>query len=196
MGQMIDSIFSVVIGGIIVLLLHGVLANVRSFAVNQTMNTTTQMNMTAISDIVENDFRKAGYGTLKFPADSGVVYARVDSLVLRGDFNNDGTIDVVRYYLGKRKPSANANPRSLFLCRAYNGTLQVMNVGVTNLTFTFYDAVGAQLSASPFVSRPSQIRAVRLAASIESLHPSQLTKFDSVYTYGRWEEVVRPRNLR
>ncbi|MBI1804523.1 MAG: hypothetical protein HYR77_08650 [Ignavibacteria bacterium] len=193
---MIDSIFSVVIGGIIVLLLHGVMANLRSFAINQTMNTTTQTNMVAISDIVENDFRKAGYGTAKSPSDSGVVYARADSLVLRGDFDNNGTLDVIRYYITKVKPSSNVNPRTRMLYRVFNGVTQPINLGMTSLQFTFYDGAGVQLLASPSVSRSSQIRSIRLVATIESTRPSEITRHDTTYAYGKWEEVVRPRNLR
>src|SRR5258706_8435408 len=114
MNQTLDTIFSFIIGGIVVVLLLGQTLNLRSTSGSQSMNTTVQTNLTTVNDIIENDFRKIGYSLLKPPADSGVVYARADSLVIKGDFNNSGTPAKITYFLSPTSHGG-MNPRTRVL---------------------------------------------------------------------------------
>ncbi|MBI1805714.1 MAG: hypothetical protein HYR76_01530 [Ignavibacteria bacterium] len=196
MSSVLDNVFSLVIGGIVVVLLSSLMLNMRSSSASQTLNTVVQSNMTSLTSVIEYDFRKIGYKVPVPPADSSIKYAGRDSIVVRGDADNDGTIDVVGYFIGKTKPANNINPRSRYLYRSVNGVTQAMNLGVTNFRLMYFDTSGIELTASPAVTNPSKIYSIKLAISMESAFPSQINKNDTVYSYTTWEQTMRPRNLR
>ncbi len=185
-----------VIGGAVLTILLGLMLNVRSASNSQALTTTVQTNLVAVTDIVETDFRKAGYAVPVYPVDSGIVYATPDSISFRGDIDNNGTVDNVQYFLGKTMPAGNVNPASRYLYRAVNGSAKPMNVGITQLQFFYYDTLGNQLSASPHVANPSKINSIRISLQVSSPYPSEITKYDTTYAYASWEEIIKPRNLR
>ncbi len=199
MGSLLDTISSLVIGGIVVLMLTGLMLNMRSAANNQTAGTNVQHSATTVGEILEHDLAKAGFNVRKPPADSAIVYAGPDSLILRGDFTNSGTVSVLRYYLGKSKPANNVNPRTRYLYRDLNGKVRVINDGVTTFRCTYYDGAGTILPTAPSVARPSSVGAIRIAINFESTYPSEIIsgkKADSTFAYARWDEVIKPRNMR
>ncbi len=199
MGSLLDAITSLVLGGVVVLMLTGLMLTMRSSANYETVGTNVQHSATTVGEILEHDFAKAGFNVRKPPADSAVIYARADSLVLRGDFSGSGTVTILRYYLGRSKPAGNVNPRTRYLYRDLGGKVRVINDGVASFHCVFYDAAGNILPASPSVARPSSISAVRVSIKFESTYPSELInskKADSTYAYAKWEEVLKPRNLR
>ncbi len=186
-------------GGVVLLMLTGLMLNMRSSANNQTVGTNVQHSATTVAEILEHDFAKAGFNVRTPPADSAVIYAGTDSLVLRGDFSGNGTATILRYYLGRSKPASNVNPRTRYLYRDLGGKVRVINDGVTSFRCTYYDAAGALLAASPSVTRPATINAVRIAVTFESTYPSEIIsskKADSAYAYAKWEEVIKPGNVR
>src|SRR5512140_649883 len=115
MNAMYDVVCSVVIGGIVLVMLISFNGNISESAAGQTIRMTAQTNMTALENIIEFEFRKIGYRVDATPADSGITYAGCTSITLRGDFNNDGSIDQVRYYFDSTTASGlpNTNTRML-----------------------------------------------------------------------------------
>lgn len=196
MNSILDNVLSFIIGGAVMLLLSVLMMNMRSASMTETINTNIQSNLVTVTDIMENDFRKVGYKVPLRPADSSVTYAGKDSLRMKGDLDNNGSVDYVVYYIGRSKPAENVNPRSRYLFRNFNGTVRVMNEGVTQLKFTYYDTLGNVLTASPSVTSPSKINAIKVTLSMESPFPSEITKRDTTYSYATREQTLKPRNLK
>jgi|ERR1051326_3286992 hypothetical protein len=192
MNYLLDIIFSFIIGGIVIVLLQGLMFNMSRTAGSQTLETIAQTNVTTAADIVMNDIRKIGYGS-PGPQDSAIIYADANKIVLKGDLDDNGSYpDSVSYYLGATKPSGNLNPRTRYLYRKWqSGPEQVMNLGVTQFQFAYFDRSGNLLASVPNVVRPSQIRSIKVGIATESIMP-----WDKTYASASWEQVITPLNLR
>ena len=190
MNNLLDTIFSMVIGGIVVILIQALLLSMRMTSGTQAMNTDTQTNLASVTDIIENDFRKIGY-RITSPADSSIRYADTGKIIISGDIDNNGTVDSVRYYLGSVRPPANVNPRSRYLYRRVNTSEQIVNVGITRFYLVYYDSLGNQLTAVPSVSSPKRISSLRLMLNVESTFP-----YDTVYAGATYEQMFKPKNMR
>src|SRR5437667_4012207 len=142
MASLLDNILSLFVGGIVLMLMIGLVINLRSSASARAVNTTVQTNLSTAGDIIQNDFRRMGYRLEKPPSDSAIRYASADSIVFRGDFNDDGVLENVRYYIGKTKPPGNINASTRLLYRNFNGAIVTMNLGISQLRFTYYDTSG------------------------------------------------------
>ncbi len=190
MNQVLDSISSLVIGGMVMLLLQGVMMNMRGTSSTNTLNTSVQMSMTSLNDVVENDFRKMGYNQPTSP-DSAIRYADSSTIIVKGDFDNNGSVDSIRYMLGGLADPNALNPRARILYRRFNTSEQQIHLGVTRFSLSYYDSAGNQLTSVPCVARPSTIRTVRVCITMESTVPS-----DNAYPSVAWEEMFRPRNAK
>ena len=185
-----DIIGSIIIGGIILLMLLSFNSSVMEGSAVQTFNSIVQSNMTSLTDLIEYDFRKMGYrvGSIH---DSAIVYADSVRILMKGDMDNNHSVERVAYYLDPIKKSGHVNPRSRVLYRQVNGAAaQTINLGITRFRMAYYDANDKLINENP-VKSPSQIRAIRLAINMESTSP-----YDTVYTGTTWERTIAPKNLK
>jgi hypothetical protein len=185
-----DIIGSIIIGGIILLMLLSFNSSVMEGSAVQTFNSIVQSNMTSVTDLVEYDFRKMGY-RVGSVYDSAIVYADSSNIVMKGDLDNNGTVEKVAYYLDVAAKSGHVNPRSRILYRQVNGNApQRINLGITQFRMKYYDANDALIAQNP-VKAPSTIRSIRLLVTMESTSP-----YDTVYAGTTWERTITPKNLK
>jgi hypothetical protein len=185
-----DIIGSIIIGGIILLMLLSFNSSVMEGSAIQTFNTIVQSNMTSVTDLIEYDFRKMGY-RVGSVFDSAIVYADSAKIVMKGDIDNNGTVEKVTYYLDVAATSGHVNPRSRILYRQVNGgAAQRINLGITRFRMKYYDVNDALIAQNP-VQNPSRIRAIRLAINMESTSP-----YDTTYAGSTWERTITPKNLK
>jgi hypothetical protein len=184
-----DVIGSMIIGGIILLMLLSFNSSVMEGSAVQTFNSIVQTNMTSLTDMIEYDFRKMGYrvGSIH---DSAIVYADSNNIVMKGDFDNNGSVEQISYSFDPKKKSGHVNPRSRVLTRIANGTPQSINLGLTRFRLAYYDAADQLIQQNP-VKVPSTIRTIRLAMNMESTSP-----YDTTYAGGTWERSITPKNLK
>lgn len=185
-----DIIGSIIIGGIILLMLVSFNSSVMEGAAVQTFTSIVQSNVTSVTDLIEYDFRKMGYrvGSIH---DSAIVYADSSKIVMKGDIDNNGTVETVTYYLDLAAKSGHVNPRSRILYRQVNGAgAQRINLGITRFRMAYYNAADSLLVENP-VKAPSSIRAIRLAINMESTSP-----YDKTYAGTTWERTITPKNLK
>ncbi len=204
MTQIQDIIGSIIIGGIILLMLMTFNGNVMESAGLQTFKTTLQGNLTTFSDIVEHDFRKMGY-RVAYPQDSAIVYADTTSITFKGDFNDDGTLDSIRYWFDPTPVPGISNPHIGVLLRQFgNGQPQRFYLGMTRFTMRYYDYRDTLLADNP-VANPSDIKSIRLFVSIESseryydgagMQVAANTNTDTSYAGIYWERKISPMNIR
>lgn len=188
MNGMLDVVASMVVGGIILMMLLGFNATINEGAANQFFKTNVQSKLTAITDIMEYDLRKIGYG---LKDTNYFVYADSSRMDFRGDLNNDGTIDTVKLYLGTARDSSKVNPRARILYRKFGaGAAQGINLAITQFKLCFYDKLGTPITSNP-VASPEKIKSVRVSLSIESDAP-----YNQQYSGACWERIIKPKNMR
>lgn len=183
MHSIIDYIGSMVTGGVIFVMMMGYYINVSATGVTQVFNTTTQEDVTSITEIIEYDMRKAGYGIT-----DSIAFAAADSnrFAIRGDFNNDGTADTVTYWLSDTQMPGTTNPLARMLYRrAGNQTRTLTANPVTRFRAWYYDATG-----NP-TSNTAAVRFARIAMQVEC----KVQNGDQPVAVF-WERVIKPQNIR
>lgn len=189
MQMVYDIIGSMIIGGMILVMVLGFNANLMEGAGMQTFRTTVQGNMTTLTNIMEYDFRKMGYG-VPTPQDSAIVYADTTRVTIRGDFDDNETIENISYTYNPTTLAGGTNPRTRILTRAVSGlAAQSINVGITKFRLTYFDSAGVAFAGN-VVAVPSRIRSIKLTLNIESKEP-----YDKNYAGVFWERTIKPSNL-
>lgn len=188
MQYILDIIGSMIVGGIVLVSLLGLNGNIVQGAATQTFNLITQQNLTTLSDILENDLRKAGYHI----SDSvKITYIDTSEIRFKIDLKNDSTVTTVRYYLDTKSKSIQDNPKTKVLYRSINGGgATSMNLGVTRFRLWFSDAKGVAITTNTLAAL-SKIRVIKVLVNIESGYA-----YNSAYAGAYWERVIRPENLR
>lgn len=184
MTAMLDLIGATLISAFITLMLMTVNNNLSTTASQQYMNTNTQQNMVALTEVFQYDFKNMGYRV----TDS--IKIRVSEptyMSFRTDFDNNGTVDSITYYLGTTSElTSTENPDDKPLYRKVNSNTAVLNNwGITSLRFRYYDSLGVETSFK------SKIRSFKVTVSTMSS-----VKYDNQYSYSNWEKLYKPRNLR
>ena len=189
-----------VLGGIILLMIVSFNGNITENAALQTFHTTVQSNLTTVTNIFEKDLRLLGY---RITDTNKVSFADTSKIVFKEDFDDNGTVDSITYYLGTTRPPKTTNPRVRILYRQVNANgVQQLNLGVTRFRLWYYDVNGNVASI------PSKIRTIKVAFTIESPQPiirvmSKASRSldaatlpnDTTYSGAYWERTIRPRNL-
>lgn len=195
MYTLYDIIISVAIGAIVLSMLIGFNVNIIQEGGSQMMKLIAQTNLTNFEEILEAPLRKIGYRVAS--PDSGIVFADSNQIKFKGDFDNNGTVDTLTYFLSPTAPTGNANTNTRMFLRTLNSQpAQKINVGVTRFKLVYFGASGTPFTAYP-VPRPSQIRSIRLSVNVESTVPySVLTEKYVKFNPGAyWEQTIRPKNL-
>jgi hypothetical protein len=208
-NQLYDLLGSIIIGGIVLLMLTAFNGNVMEGAGNQFFKTAVQTNLTNVTNIIENDFRKMGY-RVSPTQDSSIIYADSNKITFKGDFNDDGVIDTLQYYIDTVRAYLMPNPRTKVLHRKLNSLPpQDMYIGATTFRLQYYKRNDSLMTNSLITATPvaatSKIKSVKLSMSIESPYhfldnrnderlsnPWNDTTYAGVY----WERNMKPVNLR
>ncbi len=174
---------SFIIGGMLLLSILSLNADIMQTATMNSLDTNAQLNVTSIVSIIEYDFRKMGY---LVPSGTDAITALSDSTIaFLGDVDNDGNVDSVSYYLGPiSEPIETLNPNDRYLYRKVNGTANDVALGLRDWILTYYD-----ISGSVTVT-PANVRSIRISFWVQTIIP-----FDTSYGSARWEGRFTPKNL-
>lgn len=183
MNSMIDYISSMIAGGSVFLMMLTYYLNVSATAISHLFSTTTQEDMTSITEILEHDFRKAGYGV----SDS-VAFPVIDSsrISIRGDLDNNGTIDTVTYWLSSTPLAGHPNPAARIMYRRVgNSPVSLTTNAITLFNVRYYNAAGVQTA----IKKDVQFAKVAINMECKLSYNNQ--------TAGEyWERVIKPQNVR
>ena len=201
MNSLLDTIFSMVIGGIILIFVHHLNISINTAAASQTMTTEVQQNITVFTDIMESDLRKIGYNVF---TPSVISLAESTKLRFSGDFDSDNTIDSVSYVLGSAGDAGYINPSARMVTRQLNADApQDIHLGITRLRFWYFDAGGNPLATTPAVSNTSLIRTIKVGLTIDlgiQIEPFRKANgtiaYDTTYSNAAWERIIKPVNLK
>ena len=162
-APLLDILGSIVIGGTILL----VLLRMNDASVeNHYLNSgefVVQANLISIVELLESDLRKIGYcedwNNLPDPTIS-ITEATKNSITFLTDVGisetqptGDGTVDVLRYWIGSPQDSevsGTPNPKDVMLYRQVNNETPLSaNLGLTQFDLTYFDAHGEEITSIP-----------------------------------------------
>jgi type II secretory pathway component PulJ len=143
-----------------------------------------QTNLTSMSMMLENDFRKIDYCSdntnIQDPANA-ILAADTTSIKFISDLNKDGKMDTVYYYLGPATElNSTANPRDKILYRIVNNAAKLgSDAGITRFYIVYYDVNGDTVHTPVSSTYLSLINDIELNMNIEntSVDSSQLNSY-------------------
>ncbi|MBI3189847.1 MAG: hypothetical protein HYZ33_04295 [Ignavibacteriales bacterium] len=191
MSTMLDIIGSMLIGGIVMVMVLNVNSNYVTLQGKQTLSRVVQSNATTAAEVLENDFRKIGYrctDTMK------IKYIDTSKLIVLGDFDDNGVVDSLKYYLDYSTPvypsPNNTNIRMLY--RVFNTqSPSPINLGFSRFRLWYFDSLENETSVR------SNIRSIKVAFQFESPYKYETTtQYDTGYYSLYWERIVKPKNLK
>jgi len=194
-STILDILGSLLIGGMIIVSIITVNGNLAKINYNYGSEMRVQENLVTLVTLIEQDFRRIGYCAipLKFPDPTkALLLATKNSIKFIGDYNADGNLDTIYYYLGDTSTARfTKNPHDKLLYKKINsGNPTWYSLGVVTFDFTYYDAQADSL-AFP-ISTPSQVYSFRLSVLLQSPEA-----YDTNYQYAYWRQLrLSAINLR
>lgn len=185
MAVWLDIIGSFIFGSLLGLTVMEMNSNMTVQSYQSSMTYIAQSGAATIGEIVEDDFRKMGYGV----SDTAIVLADSTKIRFLADLGADGTVDTVYYYMGTTSDaSSTQNPSDRVLFRKLNSdTAQGMKLGETAFLLSYYNASGDSLALPVTIG---DIRQIRVDITVEST-----VSYDSTYTRAFMQLRISPKNL-
>jgi len=183
--SVIDIVGSTLLGAAVLLAIFGMNFVLSDSSQQFGADLNAQENMVEFTKAIQWDLAKIGYrDTTRAP----ILVARPDTLVFLGDIDNDGTVDVVKYYKGSPAMlSSTPNPNDFILYRIIVNKTEnlAMNLGLTKFQLSYVDSTGT------LTLDPKLVRGVKIVAMVQSPYSAA----DSAYSGAYWENTIYPRNL-
>ncbi len=194
MAAMYDVLCSLVISGVVLLMIVTFNGTIVEHAGAQTVRVAAQTNLTTVCDIMAFEMRKMGYN-VQLGTDSAIVYADSVRFTFKGATTFGGAVDVITYAYDPTM-TPNANKKAHILRRIFNGKTQLMNVGITQFKFSYYDSSGKVITSYP-IANTRAIKSIRIAVNLESTAPYITTDehYLKMNPGAYWERTIKPPNL-
>ena len=189
MNSILDVIGSFVIGGLVILLLTQINSSIKTSNYEKEFDMLNQSRIITTNEIFKDDLYKLGY---RVPG-SKILSADSTTIKFCSDYDDDGTVDTIYYYLGNTGELSNtSNPSDKPLYRVFNHGQPIFEEAVTNFKMTFYDSSGTEINYTSLVNQTSRnlVRGIQLRIDCESAE-----KVEGNYESISWQQVVKPKNL-
>ena len=176
MNEILDTMGSYVIGGIVLLSLVSFILYFNSNSQETKLSQISQVSIIEVGKIIQNDFNKLGY---RVTSGSKIQAISSDSISFNGDIDNDGIVDNITY-------STYTQNQTLYLKRSTTGSVTGQwSMPVKSFAIQGYDSTG-----SP-TTQISNIKSVSftLVTSEKTYNGSQTQVGAS------WVRVFYPKNL-
>lgn len=189
MWSLIDTIGSVAIGGMILLLVISINLQMNSLSTEILENNLVQSRAASSTEIIKYDLYKIGYRV------QGDKIGIADSIqiLFYSDINNDSSIDTLDYQLVTPQfDSANVNPNKT-LYRNLNGQGQKIIAYASQFKLTYYDSLGSMISYYSLLSQAyrNKIRSVKVEMTASSDY-----SVNDYYQATDWASIINPKNLK
>lgn len=200
-SSILDIIGSFVIAGFLFLMTMRMNTAAQETSSAYHIQLSLQTNLTTLVSILEFDLRKIGYcrDFSKIPDPTkALLLADSTRIKFLCDYNNDGMIDSIYYYLGPASELADTpNPRDRYLYKRTNaGTPEKWNFGTTRFAFKFYDAEGDSI---PFpITVPALVSSMEISVQVEAPDPYEQQYVNDPFAYETFWRQIRlvSRNLQ
>ena len=199
-STILDIIGASVLGGILMLMLFRVHGANTDNVFEYNAELVVQSNLVAAVEVLEYDFRKIGYcknwDSIPNP---GVAFLEADKnrISFRSDYDNDGDIDVITYYLGPTSElSGTPNPRDRKLYRQVNSeTPGDVAIGLTQFDLKYFSSLGDEVPAP--VANFGLINTIQIDITLENNFAIyDETTDSSTFATAFWRQIrLASRNL-
>jgi len=186
MNVILDIFSSTVIAGIVIL----VMMNFKLFTTDAKLSSDAELqlqtNTKTLAQILDYDLRKIGYNY----NGTAIITAQAKRFSYWADTDNNGTPEIVTYFLGDSTIVPTPNPRDKNLFRVIGtDTTGGAALGLVDVRFTYRTAAGV------ITSIPANIKYIEVGIWTQS--PYAVRKYGDVsdYLYNYWQLTVNPRNL-
>lgn len=182
MNIILDLLGAFLIGGIVLLLVVNLNAYSTETQFASDADLRLQQNAKTLAEIINDDLRKIGY---KY---SGTAISQADSqrISFHGDIDNNGTMDLVTYYLGNKEDAPTTpNPDDRVLYRIVNhDTTGGPTLGLTDIKFSYLD------KHEQITVNTDSICYIKAEIWVETVQP-----VGGEYPFTYWEMTINPRNI-
>jgi hypothetical protein len=148
---------------------------------NTTLDLMAKSNVSTITEIVQNDFRRIGFGV----AGTAISAMSANDITFQTTFNTDSTLTVRWHYDLADSVVESDNPDDRPLYRIVNGVSSDISLVITDFNMTFLDATGTVTAV------PANVRSIRVRITCASP-----VGYDGYFGLGYWEGVITPRALQ
>lgn len=177
----IGLITSFVIGGMMLLAMLTLSSRISENAGNTTLDLMAKSNVSTITEIVQNDFRRIGFGV---PGTAITAMSATD-ITFQSTFNSDSTLIIRWQYDTNLSVAGTDNPDDHPMFRIVDGESSDISLVITDFNMTYLDASGNVTAV------PANVRSIRV--SITCASP---VAYNEYFGLGHWEGVITPRALQ
>ena len=189
-----NLITSYVVGGLVLISFLVMNANLSQSSNSLTMRQLTQNNSTSTKEIFYHDLLKIGYQPLKSTEDP-ISVAADDQITFQSDLDNDGSLETVEWFLDQESPlNSTENPHDYALARSINGARYDINLGITELRFTYLDEHRDTL-ATPVTQKADRNRIRYINIKVRTSSGASAGDEQQGYTHTVWDKTFSPVNL-
>lgn len=174
-------ITSFVIGGMMLLAMVALSSRISENAGNTTLDLMAKSNVSTITEIIQNDFRRIGFGV------AGTSISAMDStsITFQSTFNTDSTLTIRWHYDITDSVPTTDNPDDHPLYRIIDGETTDISLVITEFNLTYLNADGDETAV------PADVRSIRVKVTCASP-----VGYDGYFGLGYWEGVITPRSLQ
>lgn len=172
---------SFIVGGMLLLAMLALSNSVSQNAANTTLDLIAKSNVSTITEIVQNDFRRIGFGV----AGTAITAMNANSITFQSTFNTASVVTVRWEYDTADSIMATENPNDRPLRRTVDGVVTDISLVVTDFELIYFDAAGAVTAV------PADVRSIRVRVTCGSADA-----YADYYGLGHWEGVITPRALQ
>lgn len=189
MSYLIDIIGSTAIAAAIIFIVLEFNKNVNDVTAEVLLSNISNTEALTSAEVIEYDLYKIGYGV----SANSITKADSNYLTFLSDFDNNGTVDSISYFVGNTGERLNtANPYDKPLYRKINNGGRSLLISVVSCTFSYFDSIGTQLNYASLSSQAvrNRIRSININLRAESAEP-----VNNIYQGIDWARTIRPKNL-
>ena len=190
-STILDILGSMIIGGFLMLLLWQIDDAAVQNVFNNSEELILQQNLATTSEILEHDFRRIGYckNYSLIPKTNVIVSATDTSISFLTDVNDQGNVDVLKYYIGPTSDLASTpNPRDRFLYRVVNNETPVgVNLGITQFKLVYFTVYGDTLHTP--ITDLSLISTMEINISVENVVGYGGVDDNNKYSSAFWRQI-------
>lgn len=184
MGSWLSLVFSIVIGGMVMLSFGRFSGDVNRDSYMDLIENAAYGNLDDVVRIIEYDFSRIGLG-MNDPSQTIMVTAAASDIQFYLDSNGDGVLETLRYYLSDTTDAlvtSTPNPSDRVLYRVVNGgTPERISSGLTGFAVAYYGQDGAVTATLGL------IRSFSVSITMESE-----VAYDDDYPKMAWQGRITP----
>lgn len=191
-----NLVTSYIVGGLVLISIMTMNVNLMQSSNSLTMRQMTQQYSDGTTALFKHDLLKMGYQPTASITDP-ILKATENHLVFKGDIDKSGSAETVEWFLDLQSPvTATENPNDYKLARKVDGVRSDINLGITQLRFTYLDANRDTLAA-PITAQAdrNQIKYINVELRLSSKVGFERGNKTRDYIHTVWDKTFSPVNL-